>query len=105
MNLNGKEVTDSVLQSMHDGPHTVQGLYFPEQEDEDPEFAEWLMMKSDVEGEEDYTGQLGYWTAEELEAKPRVLLIAIARDLGLEVPQGATKEELLDLILGEGEEE
>jgi hypothetical protein len=104
MNLNGKEVTDSVLQSMHDGPHTVQELYFFDQEDEDPELTDWLMTKSDLEGKEDYTGQLGYWTVEELEAKPRVLLMAIARDLRLEVPQGATKAQLLELILAEAEE-
>jgi hypothetical protein len=104
MNLNGKEVTNSVIQSMHDGPHTVQGLYLPEHEDEDPALADRLMMKSDVEGEENYTGEAAYWTAEELEAKPRVLLAAIARDLLLECPQGATKAQLLEVILSKAEE-
>ena len=66
--------------------------------------ADWLMMESDVEGEEDYTGETAYWTAEELETKSKELLEAIAHDLDLEVPRRATKAQLLDLILGEAEE-
>ena len=49
------------------------------------------MTKSDVEGQEDYTDEPAYWTAEELEAKTQAELEAIAWDLRLEVPQRPTK--------------
>jgi methylmalonyl-CoA mutase N-terminal domain/subunit len=105
MNLNGKEVIDSVLRSVHDGPN-LPGLYFSEREDtdENPELTDWLMTKSDVEGQENYTDEPAYWTAEELEAKTQAELAAIAWDLRLEVPQRPTKVQLLELILGEADE-
>jgi hypothetical protein len=88
------------------GTDLVTGKLFdsPRRGDTPASNLDWLMMKSNVEGEEDYTDETAYWTAEELEAKPRVLLRAIARDLLLEVPQRATKAQLLELILGEAEE-
>jgi len=105
MNLNGEEVMDSVLQSMQEGPNPP-GLYFSEREDteDNPELPDWPMMKSDVKGQENYTDEPAYWTAEELEAKTQVELAAIAWDLRLEVPQRPTNAQLLELILGEAEE-
>jgi hypothetical protein len=88
------------------GTDLVTGKLFdsPRRGDTPASSSYWLVMKSDVEGEENYTDETVYWTAEELEAKTRVLLRAIARDLLLEVPKRATKAQLLELILGEAEE-
>ena len=48
---------------------------------------------------QEYEDDVEYWTVEELKAKTRVELRAIARDLLIEVPRGAKKKKLLKLIL------
>jgi len=88
------------------GSDLVTGRLFdsPRRGDTPASSSGWPIMKSDVEGEEDYTGETAYWTGEELESKTRAELAAIARDLLLEVPRGATKAQLLELIFGKAEE-
>jgi hypothetical protein len=84
------------------GPHGVMGVPIPLHKKMSWEALHrtWEeVLKESMSVDKEYEDDVEYWTVEELKAKTRVELRAIARDLLIEVPRGAKKKKLLKLIL------